>query len=46
MVHDTEDILKVVVSFYKELFKYEDKGSFCLDDNFWDSEGHDYQGGG
>jgi hypothetical protein len=38
MVQGTSEMLKVVVSFYKELLKYEDRGSFCLDNNLWDSE--------
>jgi hypothetical protein len=30
LVQDTKDILKVVVVFYKELFKAEDRGFSCL----------------
>jgi hypothetical protein len=28
--------LKVVASFYKGLFGYEDRGNFCLEENSWD----------
>jgi hypothetical protein len=30
--------LKVAVNFYKGLFRCEDRGSFCLEENFWDLE--------
>jgi hypothetical protein len=38
MVQETRDILKVAINFYKGLFKCDGRGSFCLEENFWDLE--------
>jgi hypothetical protein len=38
LVYDTPEILMIVASYYKELFKKEDRGVVFLDDNFWDLE--------
>jgi hypothetical protein len=35
MVHETHEILEVVVQHYKNLFRKEDIGSFSLDEGFW-----------
>jgi hypothetical protein len=36
MVHETREILEVVVQFYKSLFKKESRGTFSLVEGFWD----------
>jgi hypothetical protein len=38
VVHETNEILRVDVYFYKELFKKESRGSFSLEAGFWDME--------
>jgi hypothetical protein len=35
MVHDTPNMLKVAANFYRELFKYESRGSFSIENDFW-----------
>jgi hypothetical protein len=37
-VHETKDILKIAIDFYKDLFKRERIGSFSLEDGFWDRD--------
>jgi hypothetical protein len=33
-----QNTLKVASNYYKELFKWEDRGEYSLGNNFWDSE--------
>jgi hypothetical protein len=38
MVHDNSEILKIAASFYKNLFKREERGNFSLGAKFWGEE--------
>jgi hypothetical protein len=38
-VHDTSAILSVADGYYKYLFRWESRGSSCMGEDFWDSEG-------
>jgi hypothetical protein len=38
IVHETSDILKVAMSFYKDMFKKESRSFVSLENGFWDSE--------
>jgi hypothetical protein len=38
LVHDTSKILKMAANYYKNLFRWEDRGAVTLDNNFWTPE--------
>jgi hypothetical protein len=35
LVHDITEILKPAANYYKDLFRWEDRGGVSLDENFW-----------
>jgi hypothetical protein len=38
LVHETDEILRIAIDYYKDLFRKEDRGHFSLVENFWEQE--------
>jgi hypothetical protein len=38
LMYDTHEILKIAADYYKDMFRWESRGSFSLESDFWGSK--------